>query len=75
MRLACIHKQSILRCFIAKAIEYMIVDALSSAEPFMKIADQIDIPKKFLYLTDDIMTRIESSEAPVSLVRIWASII
>ncbi|KAJ7196961.1 hypothetical protein GGX14DRAFT_671390 [Mycena pura] len=48
----------------AKAIEYMIVDALSSAEPFMKIADQIDIPKKFLYLTDDIMTRIESSEAP-----------
>ncbi|KAJ7683564.1 hypothetical protein B0H17DRAFT_1205071 [Mycena rosella] len=48
----------------AKAIEYMIVDALILAEPFMKIADQIEIPKKFLYLTDDIMPRIESSEDP-----------
>ncbi|KAJ7983116.1 hypothetical protein DFH06DRAFT_1172457 [Mycena polygramma] len=48
----------------AKAIEYMIVDALILAEPHMKIAEQIDIPKKFLYLTDDIMPRIESSEDP-----------
>ncbi|KAJ7124520.1 hypothetical protein C8R44DRAFT_148982 [Mycena epipterygia] len=48
----------------AKAIEYMIVDALILAEPFMKIAEQIEIPKKFLYLTDDIMPRIESSDDP-----------
>ncbi|KAF7331095.1 HD-domain/PDEase-like protein [Mycena venus] len=48
----------------AKAIEYMIVDALILAEPHMKITDQVDIPKKFLYLTDDLMPRIESSEEP-----------
>ncbi|KAJ6598378.1 hypothetical protein DFH09DRAFT_1131650 [Mycena vulgaris] len=48
----------------SKAIEYMIVDALILAEPFMKIADQIEIPQKFLYLTDDIMPRIESSDDP-----------
>ncbi|KAF7324433.1 hypothetical protein MVEN_02641100 [Mycena venus] len=32
----------------------------------MKITDQVDIPKKFLYLTDDLMPRIESSEEPSS---------
>ncbi|KAJ7165634.1 hypothetical protein C8R43DRAFT_1061610 [Mycena crocata] len=46
----------------AKAIEYMIVDALILAEPSMKIADRIEIPKKFLYLTDDIMLRIEDND-------------
>ncbi|KAJ6473169.1 hypothetical protein C8R45DRAFT_1012504 [Mycena sanguinolenta] len=48
----------------AKAIEYMIVDALILAEPYLKIAEQVWIPKKFLYLTDDIMRRIESSDEP-----------
>ncbi|KAJ7166004.1 hypothetical protein C8R46DRAFT_1192481 [Mycena filopes] len=48
----------------AKAIEYMIVDALVLAEPHLKIADQIEIPKKFLYLTDAIKERIEASEDP-----------
>ncbi|KAF8173867.1 hypothetical protein K438DRAFT_1728338 [Mycena galopus ATCC 62051] len=48
----------------AIAIEYMIVDALILAEPRMKIAEQVWDPKKFLYLTDDIMQRIESSEDP-----------
>ncbi|KAJ7499848.1 hypothetical protein FB451DRAFT_1206806 [Mycena latifolia] len=48
----------------AKAIEYMIVDALILADSVLKIADQIEIPKKFLYLTDDIMPRIESSDDP-----------
>ena len=43
----------------------MIVDALLLAEPHLKIADQIRDPKKFLYLTDDIMPRIEMSESPV----------
>lgn len=47
---------------IAKGIEYMIVDALLAAEPHLKIAEQIFDPKKFLYLTDDIVQRIESSE-------------
>ncbi|KAJ7062807.1 HD-domain/PDEase-like protein [Mycena amicta] len=48
----------------AKSIEYMIIDALKLAEPFLKIAEQIDIPRKYLHLTDDIMTRIEASEDP-----------
>ncbi|KAJ7032825.1 hypothetical protein C8F04DRAFT_1184777 [Mycena alexandri] len=45
--------------------EYMIVDALILADPHLKIADRIEIPQKFLYLTDDIKPRIESSEDPV----------
>jgi hypothetical protein len=43
----------------------MIVDALVLAEPHLKIADRVLIPKKFLYLTDDLMPRIEASEEPV----------
>jgi hypothetical protein len=49
----------------AKAIEYMIIDGLKKAESYMKIADRIEDPKKFLHLTDDIMGRIESSEDAV----------
>ncbi|KAF7354636.1 hypothetical protein MSAN_01377100 [Mycena sanguinolenta] len=48
----------------AKAIEYMIVDALILAEPYLKIAEKVWQPKKFLYLTDDIMQRIESGDEP-----------
>lgn len=44
----------------------MIVDALLAAEPHLNIARQIYDAKKFLYLTDDIVQRIESSEDPVS---------
>lgn len=52
----------------AKAIEYMIIDALLAAEPFMKIAEQVDKPDKYVYLTDDIMPFIERSTGPVSFV-------
>ncbi|KAJ7235299.1 hypothetical protein B0H12DRAFT_1027524, partial [Mycena haematopus] len=48
----------------AKAIEYMIIDALILAEPYLKIAEQVLIPRKFLYLTDDIQRQIERSEEP-----------
>ncbi|KAJ3506577.1 hypothetical protein NLJ89_g6795 [Agrocybe chaxingu] len=48
----------------AKAIEYMIIDGLMAAQPYMKIAECITDPNKFLYLTDGIMPRIESSEEP-----------
>ncbi|KAJ7683566.1 hypothetical protein B0H17DRAFT_1205073 [Mycena rosella] len=48
----------------AKAIEYMIVDALILAEPFMKIADRIEIPDEFLHLTDCIMRQIEATRDP-----------
>ncbi|KIM40306.1 hypothetical protein M413DRAFT_446483 [Hebeloma cylindrosporum] len=48
----------------AKGVEYMIVDALISAEGVLKLAERIFDPKKYLYLTDDIMREIESSERP-----------
>ena len=40
----------------------MIVDALKAAEQTMKIAKQILDPAKYVYLTDNIMERIEMSE-------------
>ena len=52
----------------AKAIEYMIVDALLAAEPHMNFARDIFNPKRYLHLTDDIRIRIEASEAPVRLI-------
>ncbi|KAG6846248.1 hypothetical protein H0H93_015064, partial [Arthromyces matolae] len=48
----------------ATAVEYMIVDGLLAAEPHLQIAKQVYDPNKFLYLTDDIMARIESSSDP-----------
>ncbi|KAH9061981.1 hypothetical protein EDB87DRAFT_1608653 [Lactarius vividus] len=48
----------------AKAIECMFIDAMLAAEPYLKIAGQIDDPKKFLGLTDDIRTEIQRSQAP-----------
>jgi hypothetical protein len=52
---------------IAKAIEHMIVDAMLTAEPYLKIASHINDPKKYLGLTDDIKTEIQRSQAPVSI--------
>ncbi|KAI0666163.1 hypothetical protein C8Q78DRAFT_476791 [Trametes maxima] len=48
----------------AKAIEYMIVDALTKAEPVMHIARRLENPKEYLYLTDHIQTEIEASKDP-----------
>lgn len=48
----------------AKAIEYMIIDALLAAEPHLGIAKRVFDPKQYLYLTDDIMPRIEDSTDP-----------
>lgn len=53
-----LHKQ-IYNHKTAKAIEYMIIDALLLAEPYLKIASRVFDPKEFTYLTDDIMTQIE----------------
>jgi len=50
---------------LAKAIEYMIIDALIAAEPHLHIAEQVFDPDRYLHLTDDIMTRIEASTDPV----------
>ena len=48
-----------------KAIESMIVDGLLAAEPHMKMAERTFDAHKYLYLTDDIISRIQSSEEPV----------
>ncbi|ESK91486.1 hd phosphohydrolase domain-containing protein [Moniliophthora roreri MCA 2997] len=46
----------------AKAIEYMIIDALLLADPIMKISDSVFDPKRYVHLTDSVMERIEESE-------------
>ncbi|KAI0773622.1 hypothetical protein C8Q74DRAFT_1265659 [Fomes fomentarius] len=48
----------------AKAIEFMIVDALTLAEPTMNIARRLENPKKYIHLTDHIQADIEASEDP-----------
>ncbi|KAL0564499.1 hypothetical protein V5O48_017548, partial [Marasmius crinis-equi] len=46
----------------AKAIEYMIIDALLLADPFMGISKSVFVPRKYLTLTDSVMDRIEASD-------------
>lgn len=48
----------------ARAIEFMLIDALKAAEPVMNIAKQIYDPKKYLFLTDNVKSRIEQSDDP-----------
>ncbi|KAL9713864.1 hypothetical protein Ac2012v2_003476 [Leucoagaricus gongylophorus] len=47
----------------AKAIEYMIIDALLAAEPYLRIAERVFDPEKFILLNDSILNTIESSTA------------
>jgi len=44
----------------------MIIDALLSAEPHLKIAKRVFEPEKYLHLTDNIMPFIEASTEPVT---------
>ena len=44
----------------------MIIDALLSAEPHLKIAQRVFDPEQYLHLTDTIMPVIESSNDPVT---------
>jgi hypothetical protein len=48
----------------AKAIEYMVVDALLSADPILDISGRIFDPEQYLYLTDSIFEEIERSTDP-----------
>ncbi|KAJ3523594.1 hypothetical protein NM688_g8701 [Phlebia brevispora] len=48
----------------AKAIEYMIIDALLAAEKCLRIAKKLEKPDEYIYLTDDIKTRIEMDDRP-----------
>lgn len=42
----------------------MLIDMLVKAESYMKIADRIYDPKRYVHLTDSILEVIESSNAP-----------
>jgi len=56
-----------LMLYIARAIEYMLIDVLLIAQKHMKFAEYIDIPEKYLHLTDDLLNRINMTESKVSL--------
>ncbi|KAF8189702.1 hypothetical protein BJ912DRAFT_925872 [Pholiota molesta] len=47
-----------------KAIEYMIVDALSAADEYLGITKRMFSPEEYVHLTDHIMTEIEASKVP-----------
>lgn len=44
----------------------MLIDVLLIAQKHMKFAEYIDIPGKYLHLTDDLMNRINMTESEVS---------
>lgn len=46
---------------VGKAIEYMIVDALLAAEPYLHLSEKIEDPRQYLHLTDSIVKEIERS--------------
>lgn len=46
-----------------RAIEYMLMDVLLIAQKHMKFAEYIDVPKKYLHLTDDLFHRINMTES------------
>ena len=52
----------------ARAIEYMVVDALLAAEPVMRFADYVTNPDRYLHLTDSIIELIQMSDDRVSSV-------
>ncbi|KAJ1965729.1 hypothetical protein GGI12_000557 [Dipsacomyces acuminosporus] len=48
----------------AKAIEFMLVDAMLVADPVMEISQAIADPRKYQFLTDEIVRDIERSKEP-----------
>jgi len=49
--------------FVAKAIEYMITDALLLADPYFKISEAVDSGDSFVHLSDFILKEIEKSNS------------
>ncbi|KAF9910748.1 SAM domain and HD [Lobosporangium transversale] len=49
---------------VGKAIEYMLVDALMTANNVLGISSMINVPEDYLHLTDDIVRQIERSREP-----------
>ncbi|KAL4067181.1 hypothetical protein V8B97DRAFT_1978480 [Scleroderma yunnanense] len=44
-----------------RAIEYMVMDALLAAEPYLKVANHVSKPDRYVYLTDYLLNKIEES--------------
>lgn len=44
----------------------MVIDAVLEAEPYLKIADLVENPKRYVFLTDNLLNQIEESTAEVS---------
>ena len=49
---------------VGKAVEYMLVEAMLKADPYLEISQKIDDPSDYMYLTDSIIKEIERSKAP-----------
>ena len=54
-----------LMAFIAKAIEYMITDALLAAEPYLKVANLVNKLDQYVFLMDNLLNKIEESTEKV----------
>ncbi|ORX88996.1 HD phosphohydrolase domain-containing protein [Basidiobolus meristosporus CBS 931.73] len=48
---------------VGKSIEYMIIDAMLAADPYLNISKAIESPQDYLHLTDDILKQIERSKS------------
>ncbi|SRR6266576_4616154 len=50
---------------VAKAIEYMMLDFLLSANRHMHFAEDMKDPRRYVFLNDSLINRIEMSKEPV----------
>ncbi|KAJ2869399.1 hypothetical protein GGI22_000280 [Coemansia erecta] len=58
-----LHKR-VYRHRAAKAIEFMVVDAMLIADPVLKLSEAVSDPARYQLLTDDIVRDIERSKEP-----------
>ena len=66
-----IFTRPLLTLSLARAIEYMLVDALLVAEPIMHFADYVTDPQKYLHLTDSVIELVQMSDDKVSSVLLF----
>lgn len=55
----------VLTSYLAKAIEFMVIDALLAAEPYLRIANYVEKPDRYVFLTDNLLNKIEESNEKV----------
>ena len=53
---------------VGKAVEFMIVDALLAADPYLHLSTSIDHPERYMNMTDSILREIEKSKQEVRAV-------